>query len=237
MKNYVFLTSAIGLFFIFIIILPATGQIGIKSGPGVSDITFLQEGQVPYLGHDTNSLEHRKPKLSFQLGAFSTFTIGKRWELQPELLFALKGLNYSEETIYDNITHKINITYLELPLLMRYKFFLKERRQSGLFVGPFAALKLSANLITEVEGKKEKSKVSNVNNFDFGIVAGYSFDIGLPTGDLIIDFRTSYSLINMMNVDDGYIPWYYGPSEEYARNVSITLTVGYRFISILPKDV
>ena len=71
--------------------------------------------------------------------------------------------------------------------------------------------------------------MSNVKDFDFGIVSGFSVDFTQPSGQLILDFRISYSLMNMMNHLEGYIPWYYGPSQEYARNISISLTAGYRF--------
>ncbi len=234
MKSRIFLLGSIFLFFY----LPsALAQIGIKGGMGVSDIAFLKDGQVPYLGYEINSLEHRIPRLAFEVGAFTTLELNKRFEFQPELLFAFQGLDYSTEYLYDNITYKINISYLKVPLLFRYKVCIKENKQSGIIAGPYTSWKLKAVRVFELEGQKTKNKVSNVKDIDFGIIAGYSLDFDLFSGQMIIDLRCSYSLINMMNPLDGYIPWYYGPSKEYARNICIALTVGYRFSNIWSKNV
>lgn len=210
--------------------LPGKAQVGIKAGIGISDIAFLEEGQTPYLGYEINSLEHRLPKVSYQVGAFHIIDVSKRIDFQPELLFSLQGLDYSKDYLYDDITYKINISYLRLPLLVKYKTSLKENRYPGIFAGPYVSCKLSAMRVKEVEGQREESKMTNVKDSDFGIVAGYSFGYGLPSGRLVIDFRSSYSLVNMMEPIEGHIPRYYGPSKEYVRNVNVSLVVGYYFL-------
>jgi len=234
MSNRIFLTSI--LIFLFLFVSSVSAQIGIKGGVGISDIVFSEEGQTPYLGYEINSLNHRLPMLSFQVGAFGTLELGKRIDFQPELLFITQGLNYSTTYLYDEIPYKINISYLNMPLLLRYKISINKKRQSGLFAGPYVSWKLNAVKITEVGGQTEKIEMSNVKDVDFGIVAGYSIDFNLPSGQIIVDFRCSYSLINIMETIEGYVPYYYGPSKEYARNVSISLAVGYRFLKVWSKN-
>ena len=209
-----------------------TAQIGFKAGIGISDIAFLKEGQAPYLGYEIAFLDHRLPLLNFQFGATGNFELGKRFEFQPELLFARKGMDYSTKYLYDDITYKIHIDYLEVPLLFRYKICIKENKQSGFIAGPYVAQKLNAVRITSIKGQNEKNQVENVKNQDLGIIVGYALDLDISTGQLIIDLRGSYSLINMMTPLDGNISWYYGPTKDYARNVNIALTVGYRFLNI-----
>jgi len=233
--NYkIFLTSIVTLLFLFV--SSASAQIGIKGGLLVSDIAFQKDGQEQYLGYEIGFLDHRKPLYSFEVGAAAIFDLSKRFDFQPELLYALQGLNYSTEYLYDNITYKININYLKIPLLFRYKVCMKEKKRSGVYAGPYTSFNLKAVRVMELEGQKEKTDMSNVKDVDFGAILGYSLDLDLPSGQMIIDLRFGYSLINMMSPLDGNIPWYYGPSNEYARNITISLTAGYRFINIWSKN-
>ena len=220
---------------LFFFHIGASAQIGFKGGVGVSDIAFLKNGQLPYLGYDINQLEHKVPKLSFQLGSMATFELTRRIEFQPELLYTLKGLDYSTKYLYDDITYQINLHYLEVPLLFRYKICLKEKKQSGFLLGPYGAWKFSAKKVTEFEGQREKTNMSNVKGYDFGIIGGYALDFDLLSGQMVIDLRCSYSLVNIMDPIEGHLPWYYGPTKDYARNVNISLTVGYRFLNIWQK--
>ena len=220
--------------YLFLIISSASAQFGIKTGPGISDIAFLKEGQTPYVGYEINSLEHRKPMAVFQAGAYGTINISKRIDFQPELLYVMQGLNYSTNYIYDDIKYKLIIQYLQMPLLLKYNLSIRKRKHSGLIAGPYASWKLNAVRITEVEGLRNKTSVTNLKDTDFGVIAGYAFEFKLPSGQMMIELRCGYSLVNMMNRIDGYIPDYYGPSKEYARNVNISLIVGYKFLNIWP---
>ncbi len=119
-----------------------------------------------------------------------------------------------------------------MPLLLRYKTAIKKNKLSGLFAGPYVSMNLKAVRQREIEGIREKARLSNMKDIDFGVIAGFSYDIDLRSGQLVIDLRSSYSLINVMERIDGFILWYYGPSREYVRNVSVSFTVGYRFLNI-----
>jgi hypothetical protein len=213
--------------------LPSTyGQIGIKAGMGASDIVFASEGQIPYLGYEGNLLHHRVPLLAYQVGAFGSFDLSERLDIQPELLFVANGLDYRSNFLYDDVTYKVNIYYLQVPLLLRYKTAVKKNKHSGLYIGPYFSWKLNAQKVTEMEGVREKLPMSNVLNSDLGMLVGYSFDLNRSSGDLVFDFRMGYSLINMMDPIEGFIPWYYGPETERARNVTIMISLGYRFIDV-----
>jgi hypothetical protein len=214
----------------------ASAQIGIKGGIGISGIAFLKDEQTEYLGYEINSLEPQTPKLSFEAGIFGTIEPCKRIELQPELLYTMQGCNYSTEYLYDHITYRINISYLKMPLLVKYKIAIRKKIHSALFLGPYAAWKLKAVRATEIEEEWEKVKIPNVKNADFGLTTGYSMDFNLFSNRIIFDLRCSYGLINAINRITGYVPSYYGPSKQYARNINISLTAGYRFINICSKS-
>lgn len=230
MKNIIFLS----LITIIILFHPtkSMAQFGIKAGPSISDIAFRKDGQTPYLGYEINDLEHRKPLPTFQIGAFGIFEIWEKIHFQPELLFITQGLDYSTKYLYDDIGYKVKLNYLHVPLLFKYQFSPEKKRHFGLLLGPYSSLKLKATRVTEFEGEKEKLKMSKVKRLDFGVIAGLSLDFDVAGKPLIIDFRTSYSYLNMMERLDGFIPWYYGSSKEYVRNISISLTVGYQFLQL-----
>ncbi len=202
-------------------------QLTLQAGAGASDIAFLKRGQTPYLSYEINSLWHRKPMMSFQGGISYAIPMDKRLEFQPGMILVLQGLNYSTSYLYDDIVFKMNLTYLQLPLLLKYKIFLRKKRHSGLVAGPYAGLKLSGKKIMQIEGVSEKTAIANARSIDFGILAGYTLNFELPKGALAIAFRTTYSLINMMDSIAEGLPHYYGPSKEYARNVNISILLGY----------
>jgi hypothetical protein len=206
---------------------PSYAQFALKAGAGIADIAFLKRGQTPYLSYEINSLWHRKPMTSFQGGIAYAFPLGKRITFQPEMVLVLQGLNYNTSYLYDDLGFKMNLTYLQFPLLFKSKIFLQEKRHSGLEVGPYIALKLLGNKITEVEGIIEKTTIPNARSIDLGIAGGYAFNFQLPKGQLEIAFRTTYSLVNMMDRIEGGLPDYYGPGKDYARNVNVSILVGY----------
>ena len=208
-----------------LLITPLKSQIGIKSGPVISDIVFLVEGQTPYLGYEINSLTHRLPYLTYQFGIFKTFKLNKRFDFQPELLFTKKGLNYSMNFIYDDITYIIKMYYLEVPLLMKYN--IGKKNQFALLVGPYGSYMINTERMRKIEGELVKDKMSNVRKFDFGIAASLSYDFNYNKNHFNLDFRTTYSLVNIMDYLEGYVLRYYGPDKEKARHANIALTIGY----------
>jgi hypothetical protein len=204
--------------------------VGVKLGLSVSDIVFSDEGQTPYLGYEINSLEHRKPLLTYQVGIYASFRISDQFDFQPELLYVTQGLDYSTKYLYDDVKFKLKTSYLQLPLLFKYRTAVKKDKYSGILLGPYAALKLNAKRITRIEGVTDKMDMSNVKNSDFGLIGGYAFDFNMLSRKMLIDFRASYSLINMMDKIEGNLPLYMGSNKDYARNISIALTVQYNLI-------
>jgi hypothetical protein len=173
--------------------------------------------------------------LTYQIGAFATFEVSDKIDFQPELLYVTQGLDYSTKFLYDDVKYKIKSSYLQLPLLFKYRTAIKKKKQSGIFVGPYVAIKLKGKRITEMEGSREKTEVTNLKQTDLGVIAGYAFDFDLASKKMLLEVRTGYSLINMMDRIDGYISSYSGPKNKYARNISITVSAQYQFPHIVRK--
>jgi hypothetical protein len=234
MNNRIFLTIIIISPLLFLSSVSA--QMGFRGGVGISDIAFSVEGQTPYLSYEANTLEHRNPMLSYQVGVFGTLNLETRFDFQSELLYVKQGLDYTTKFLYGEVPYKININCLNLPLLMRYNIAVNEKRKSGLYAGPYLTWMFRAVKVTEVDGVREKTEMSNVKDVDFGLSGGYSIDFNTSSGQIVVDLRCSYGLINMMDEIEGSIPNYNGPSKAYARNVNISLTAGYCFMNLLSKN-
>lgn len=233
MKGSIFIPFS--MLFLLLGLASATAQIGVKVGLGVSDIVFRDEGQTPYLDYEINSLEHKLPKISYQFGVVASFEVTNHIDFQPALLFVSQGLDYSTKYLFDDITYKINSNYLQLPLLFKYRTSVEKNKLSGFVFGPYASVKLSANKIIKIGGEREKNPMTNIRQTDFGLIAGYTFDFNLASKKMLLELSSSYSLFDMMDRIDGYIPMYNGPEDEYARNASIWLSVEYRFNDLITK--
>ena len=217
---------------LFCLFSPLNAQLSLKIGTGIADIAFLKKGQTPFLGYEINSLWHRVPRLSLQGGVAYAVPLSHRFTFEPELLCVMQGLNYNTTYLYDDLVYKINLTYLQTPLLISYKFFQKEKRHSGLLLGPYAAFKIHSGKITAVDGVRKKEKVSNAADWDFGAIVGYAVNFKMSKGELEVGFRMAYSLVNVLARLDGALPDYYGPSKDYARNINVALVLGYGFSNL-----
>ena len=210
-----------------LVALPLRSQVGIKGGPALSDIIFEVEGQIPYLGYGTNSLSHKLPYLNYQFGIFKTYQITDKIGIQPEILYAKKGLNYSTEYIYDDIKYFIKIHYLELPLLLKFDFTKEPGNHFAFLIGPYFSYAFDNIRYINTENQIQKEKMTNIKKFDWGLAASISYNFAIQQNKFIVDFRITYGLTDMMEFADGYIKEYYGPDEGRARNVNLALTFGY----------
>lgn len=208
-------------------IAPISAQIGLKGGPVLTDIIFEVEGQIPYLGYETNSLRHKLPNLTYQFGIFKYFKLSDNFDFQPELLIANKGLNYGAKFLYDDIKYLIKINYLEIPLLLKYNLTNQKSNQFSFLGGPYFSYAINNTRLVKVDNISENEKMKNINSFDWGLAAGISYSFSIYNNQFIVDYRLSLGFVDIMEFIDEYIPEYYGPKKEKARNVDNALTIGY----------
>jgi hypothetical protein len=165
---------------------------------------------------------------SIEGGVSGQFHLSKRLDINPEILISKNGVNYNTEFLYDDIKYQLHIWYLKTPVLLQFNTNVKKQKQSGIYAGPYFAVKLSSKLVKEVWGNQEKESFSNVNNFDFGVAGGFTWDLSQPFEKFMLDFRCSYGLINCMQPIEGSIAAYNGPDKEYARNVNIIVAIIFK---------
>ena len=202
-------------------------QTGIRAGIALADIGFLEKGQSPFLSYDNNSVIHNLPLLTYEFGLVSKIHLSSRFDLQGEITYTRKGLDYSTNFLYDDITYKVVIDYLQLPVLFRYKSLSEKSWKSGFLIGPYAAVKLKSRKLIRLNGLETKETMNNIHDLDYGIIAAYYMVHSLGNDQLQIDFRFGYSLFNMMDHTDGFVRLEKGPDKAYARNLHFALSASY----------
>jgi hypothetical protein len=211
-------------------------QVGIKAGIGVSDIIFKTHGQSSYLSFDNKGVTHNLPKLSYQLGLFKAIRLSDKWNVQLELLYINYGIDYSTDYLYDDISYKIDIHYLQLPVLVKYQITQGNKSATSLFLGPYTARKLKATKTIEVQNNLQKEEVKNVNSFDYGGILGIGYDRVFSFGKIQFDFSIGFSLSNMMKPLGNYPLDYSFTPDDFARNAAIIFSIGYLFNERLLKS-
>jgi hypothetical protein len=177
----------------------AQGTYGVKGGVNFSSITFESPDE------DT-SLDWR---VSAVVGGFMRFPLLSWMDLQPEVLYTVKG---GKEEAF-GISSAVLLDYLEVPVLARIPF---AGRKYFIVAGPYVGVRMRARTRTEFSGSTEELDISDsVERLDYGLSAGG----GVEIGSMVIDGRYSFSLSDIDADLD----------EVKGKNRVITATVGFRF--------
>lgn len=146
-------------------------NIGIKGGLNLYNV-------------NNESSSNGDAKLGFHLGLIGHFHLNEQFALQPEVVFSTQG---SEFTNSGNDV-KLNLNYINVPLILQYMFDNGFRLQAGPQLGLLVSAKTEAN-DTELDLK---------DNFK-GIEFGASFGVGYvnPSSNFGIDARYNMGLTDI----------------------------------------
>lgn len=122
-----------------------------------------------------------KPKIDFgkSYGLNIGYDYSDHWGFETEIQYAEQGQKYTESNVNGNSSKEINLNYLKLPLLMKYKqsfinnYNSKPIVMSFLF-GPQIGFLLKKEMLynnTKVDCKQNYSKI------EAGLAAGIDFDL------------------------------------------------------------
>jgi len=146
-------------------------NIGIKGGVNFYDIN--NDNNVSY-----------DSKLGFNLGLLGHIHVAKHFALQPEIQYSAQGAKYTN----DNGDNKINLNYINVPVLLQYMWDNGFRLQAG----PQAGILVSA------KSENNDTKVDIKNNYkplDLGLSFGASYIH--PSTGIGIDARYNLGLSNI----------------------------------------
>ena len=179
----------LSLFLLLYLSRQTDAQLKFDYGPKVGPNVSLLRGDRPYNGM-------RKPVYGFCAGGFFNVRGKKPWfQFEMDMLFTTRGnrADYLNTNSGENEAKKINVTYLEFPLL--FKFVLVPGKQSRIsfFGGPAYAGILRANF----KGKTIEERITNdIKRDDLGIVAGSGFSWFYLDRWYFLDIRYYHGMIN-----------------------------------------
>lgn len=127
-------------------------------------------------------------RLGLAVGGFVTFALGPNFSLQPELLYVMKGVGYEREAD----RWKFNLNYIDLPVLLKYRFATTGSARPNLFAGPVVSAALSAKIVSYVgpDWEPQEADISyGVRDLDFGLAIGGGLDFAMSGGTLTVDVR------------------------------------------------
>lgn len=179
------------LIFLIILSIPAAAQfsVGIRAGMSMSDYTV----KTKY---------NKSNKGGLAAGLVVTNAIGKNISVQADLMYVQKGYNHQ---ICNQCYDKFTSTFIEVPLTLRYSFYLPkissklENLKAHAMGGIYFSRWLNAKYETKIFDDKitQDYVFSGEKRADFGPNVGVGLEYALFSGSLILDYRYSYGLVDM----------------------------------------
>jgi len=129
-------------------------------------------------------------KPGFNLGLLGHIHLAKQWAFQPEVVFSVQGTKSS----IGELDSKLNLNYVNVPLLIQYMFDNGFRIEAGPQIGFLASAKAKVGNEDAVDVK------DNFKSVEFGVGAGLSY-VHPPSG-VGVDVRYNLGLTNITEDDD-----------------------------------
>ena len=127
------------------------------------------------------------------VGAFLNVRVSNQLSIQSEAHFVEKSPTLR---LFD-ILMRLNTSYLEIPVLAKWRISPYGNYPLSFFAGGAIALNLSATLPKNsgyVPILSNYDFKDSVKEFDFGLVVGGELEIGAGSGNLLIDVRYTHGL-------------------------------------------
>lgn len=214
----------------------AWSQFGIKGGLAVSGFQLSQNVSSstgndyrPFLGYEVEWIQEgdaSSPDLGLQIGIFYAKDFSKYFAVQPELYYSQRGLHFYQTELY-NSSYSLDVDYLEIPVLLKFKIPLNWSVKPGLLAGLYAAFKLRANRTLRIWEEQNSKRVSSVNDLDYGLVFAINSEFSAWSRQLLFEIRFNWGLASMMAQPKEFIDLY-----EDAGRVNVlatTLLTGIKF--------
>ena len=165
----------------------------------------------------TGDIEDNSSLVGFNVGGLVEIKVSDKFFIQPELLFSAQGAKaeYTEGTI--NYEGKLNLGYLNIPLMAKY--YVAEGL--SLEAGPQIGFLLSAKSKSDAtDGNFSTSDEQDVKEFfestDFGLNFGAGYDF---TSNLSAGVRYNLGLTNIAK----------NSGDDEIKNTVLSVSLAYKF--------
>lgn len=158
-------------------------RMGVKGGLNVSN--FSSDGEV----------NDKKARLGYNVGVYGQILSTDVFAIQLELLYSTKGNDAMYNGTFVDRRIKVNLGYLDLPLLA----VIKLGDAAEIHAGAYASYLLSADFtydgVINAAGDLNKDKM---NSLDYGLLGGVGFNFGA----IQVGARYNYGLARIVKDDD-----------------------------------
>lgn len=214
--------TGLGVLLAVVAAQPASAQValGFRAGASVSDLSLEAEGMEPDLDSSTG----------FLVGAFLDVPLSGNLFFQPGLQYVQKGAEMNENFEGEDFTFGIELTYVEVPLLLKYVFPTGGAVGVHLFGGPALGFETGCEIGIEGggfdasvdcdEGAAEEDIEIDTKSFDFGALFGGGVSFQAGPGSLLVEGGYNLGLANLAD-DAG--------DDSSAKNRAFYVTAGYAF--------
>lgn len=159
--------------------------LGVKAGLNMAQFSGKDLGNVDFIW-------------GFAFGGFVFWDIGEHFRIQPELLFNIKGSQKEDPIIEKMDKMSTKLTYLDVPVLIKYKIRTKGKLKLNIFFGPTLGWNIKANMMLESGGDISEEDIDNIKNIDFGLIVGFG---SIFINKITVDLRYYQGLISINAAD------------------------------------
>lgn len=210
-----FLLSLLVLLFVCSFTAKAAGiSLGLKGGLAIANASgdFI-DAMAEEMEADVGS------KMGFLGGIFADIGFTDKFGIQPEILYISKGMKATGEEDDVEFTSTVNLTYLEIPLLLKLKIPASPQLTFQILAGPAIGMNLGAKVAIDVEGEDipDEDIKDDIKYMDMGVSFGAGVGIGLGSGILTLDGRYTMGLMSVADDTDE------------AKTNYISIMAGYAF--------
>jgi opacity protein-like surface antigen len=187
MKRFVVLFGVMALAAMVSNAEAAKGYAGVKGGVNMAELS----------GDGVDDLDMRN---GFMGGGFYGFEFADGFDLRFEGLFVQKGAEGEYVFPGDDHGHesKINLDYIEVPVLVVANFGSGEKLGFNLFAGPTFGF----NMTAEVEDMDHGETLDlPAEDFEFGAALGGGIEYMLSSFSIVLDARYSLGATNIVDAD------------------------------------
>ncbi|MGL1886577.1 MAG: PorT family protein [Reichenbachiella sp.] len=182
-----------------------TVQVEIGLEHSINFAQLLGSNQTIEYANRTVEYDQVSSRLTIDLGMFAIIHVSDLISIQPEFVYSMMGGHYVERTtvlhdlgaVKGDESISFSTDYLKFNLPINLKIHDMLYFQTGGYVSTL----LSAETYTpwwHFDSGVERTSISDMNNFDAGILAGF----GISTGVVNLTFRYNYGLIDIFQSGD-----------------------------------
>lgn len=165
-------------------------------------------------------------KMGFDGGAFCDIKLSPSFSIQPEVLYAQKGLKIDLMGLGE---FEWKMDYVEVPILVKRGIPTSGNVTPVFFAGPVVSFLTSAKQTVSFMGQEAEDDIKDVfTSTDLGLLVGGGLDWLVGTsGKLVIDLRFTISLTDNFDKSSPLVEDIV--SDESLRNWNLAFMLGYGF--------